>query len=202
MDGSRPDRMAPALLLAVGLLGLVASLILALDQLVLAANPEAKLGCSLNSVFDCATVANDWAARALFDVPNAFWGLMLQPVIVTVAAALLGGTRFPRWFMTGMWLLLFGAVGYAHWLLVMSTFVIHALCIWCLTLFACTVLAWYALTRQVILADELLAPAGLVRGLSRAVSGGWLEIAVVAWLVIIVVVEAAVWLPGLGGIGS
>lgn len=182
------------LMLVAAVVGLVASLVLSLDQLILAGNPEAELACSINSVFDCTTVANNDASK-IFGIPNAFLGLMLQPVLVAFAAAMLGGSKFPKWLHTATWLMMLGAFFYAHWLLFVSTFVIHALCIWCLTLFSSTLVSCYALTRWVFAAEELALPAGGLATARSIAVGGWLEIGFVAWLAIIVVIEAALWAP-------
>jgi len=137
-------------MLISSLIGLVASLVLSIDAVALAANPDVELSCNINSKISCGTVGTSWQAN-LLGFPNAFLGLMAEPVVITLAVAGLGGVRFPRWFM----LLAQGvyAIGFAfaYWLFYQSYFVIGALCPWCLTITVTTTLVFMSLTRINIL---------------------------------------------------
>ena len=85
-------------MLVSSLLGIVASLVLSIDAIELAKDPTADLSCNINSVISCGTVGSSWQA-SLLGFPNAFLGLIAEPVVITIAVAALGGVRFPRWFM-------------------------------------------------------------------------------------------------------
>ena len=61
-------------------------------------------------MISCGTVANSWQASVL-GFPNAFLGLMTEPVVITLAVASLGGVRFPRWFMLSAQVRLHGGPG-------------------------------------------------------------------------------------------
>ncbi len=127
-------------------LSLVASLVLSYDAIKLAEAPTNKLSCDLNAVISCGKVAKSWQS-SLLGFPNSFLGLMLEPVIITVAIAGLGLVAFPRLFMRvahigyGLGLL------FAFWLLSQSLFVIHALCPWCLLVTISTVTVFSTITR-------------------------------------------------------
>lgn len=137
-------------MLISSILGLVASLVLSIDAVVLAANPDADLSCNINSNISCGTVGTSWQAN-LLGFPNAFLGLIAEPVVITVAVALLGGVRFPRWFM----LLAQGvySIGFlfAYWLFYEAYFQIGALCPWCLLITVTTTLVFVSMTRINIL---------------------------------------------------
>src|SRR5699024_9788616 len=79
-------------------LSLIAAFVLSYDAVKLAADPSAALSCNLNAVVNCGSVALSWQA-SLFGFPNAFLGLITEPVVITIAVAALAGVRFPRWFM-------------------------------------------------------------------------------------------------------
>lgn len=177
----------------VTLIGLVAALMLSIDALVLAGNPDAELACSINSVFDCAAVGASEQSK-IFGIPNAFLGMLLQGGLVAIAVALFGGARMPRWYMAALNALLVVSALYGHWLLYQSTFVIHALCLWCLTLLASTVLALFIVTHWNLLEGNLFLGAGADAKAAGFVRGGWLAIALIAWVAIIVVAEVAAWL--------
>ncbi|MEN9412313.1 MAG: hypothetical protein RIQ92_750 [Actinomycetota bacterium] len=127
-------------------LSLIASLVLSIDEIKLASNPGGKLACDINAVVSCGKVAKSWQAN-LLGFPNSFLGLMLEPIIITVAIAGLGLVTFPRLFMRvahigyGLGLL------FALWLLSQSLFVIHALCPWCLLVTISTVTVFSTITR-------------------------------------------------------
>ena len=153
-------------------LSLIASLVLSYDAVKLAGSPASKLSCDINAVVSCGKVAKSWQST-LLGFPNSFLGLMLEPVVITVAIAGLSLVVFPRKFMRvahvgyGLGLL------FALWLLSQSLFVIHALCPWCLLVTISTVTVFSTITRIVILeniwnfSDELQAK--LVNFLDR----GW-----------------------------
>ncbi len=137
-------------LLASGLLGLLASLVLSVDALALAEDPLADLSCNISSTISCATVGVSWQA-SLLGFPNAFIGLMGEPVVITLAVAGLAGVRFPRWFMLAAQAGITAGLGFAVWLFVQSYFVIGAICPWCTALYVTSVLAFAVITRITIL---------------------------------------------------
>ncbi|QJU07260.1 vitamin K epoxide reductase family protein [Candidatus Saccharibacteria bacterium oral taxon 488] len=144
-DSKRRQLAVLALLLGSGL-GLLASFVLSIEALTLAKNSHAALNCDLNSVISCSAVANHWSAT-LLGFPNSFIGMMTLPVMVTIAVALLAGTKFPKWFMWGAQLGAVAGLLFAGWMFYMSYVEIGALCPWCLTLDAGMLLVCYGLTR-------------------------------------------------------
>jgi len=129
-----------------GVIGLVASFVLSVEALTLAADKDADLSCSFNEKINCATVAKHWAAE-LFGFPNAYLGIAAEAVVLTVAVALLGGVVFPRWYMQIAQLVYTLGLVFAWWLFGMSYWVIGALCPWCLLITVTTTLVWAGLTR-------------------------------------------------------
>jgi uncharacterized membrane protein len=154
----RDNRWIFISMLIGALLSLLASLVLSVEALHLAANPEGKLSCDINAVISCGTV-NLHASASLFGFPNSFLGLIAEPVVITVAVAGLAGVRFPRLFM------FVAQVGYtlglvfALWLFYTSFVVIGALCPWCLLVTLTTILVWFSITRYNIREKNLYLPA-------------------------------------------
>ena len=124
-DLKRRHMSALALLVGSGL-GLLASLALSIESLVLAKNSEAVLSCDLNSALSCSAVANHWSA-AILGFPNSFIGLATLPVMITIAVALLAGTKFPKWFMQCAQVGVIAGLLFAFWMFGMSYLVIGAL---------------------------------------------------------------------------
>jgi uncharacterized membrane protein len=129
-----------------GALGLLASFVLSIDALKLAADPNADLGCNVNAAISCGTVALSPEAT-LFGFPNAFLGIAAEAVVITVAVAVLGRVVFPRWFMLGAQAIYTLGFLFAWWLFFVSYFGIGALCPWCLLITVTTTLVWAGLTR-------------------------------------------------------
>lgn len=148
--GNGRHRWAFVEMLVSSLLSLTASLVLSIDAIVLAKDPLADLSCNISDKISCGTVGVSWQAN-LLGFPNAFLGLICEPVVITLAVAALGGVRFPRWFMnTAMGVYLVGLC-FAYWLFVQAYFVIGALCPWCLLITAMTTTVFVSMLRVCIL---------------------------------------------------
>jgi uncharacterized membrane protein len=133
---------------------LVASLVLSADAITLAKNASAKLSCDVNAVISCGKVAQSWQSN-LFGFPNAFIGLICEPVVITLAVAGLSRVRFPNWFMKTALSVYFLALVFAFWLFSQSYFVIKAFCPWCLLVTVSTVTVFFSMLRINILNNTL-----------------------------------------------
>lgn len=118
-------------MLAFGIVGLIASFVLSIEEIHLLKNPDAVLSCSFNLVLDCSTVMKTWQAN-LFGFPNPFIGLMGYSVVITVAVVGLAGARLPRWFWRAAIICYGLGALFAYWLFFNSVFIIEVLCPWCL----------------------------------------------------------------------
>lgn len=164
---------------------LIASFVLAVDAIALAANPDSDLSCNINAAISCGAVGNSWQA-ALFGFPNAFLGLMAETVVITIAVASLGGVRFPRWFMFSAQIVYTLGLIFAYWLFSQSMLVIGALCPWCLLVTLSTTLVFMSLTHFNALEDNLYLPKRFSEPLKRFMTRGWDTWVVVYWLTFIV----------------
>jgi uncharacterized membrane protein len=163
-------------------IGLAASFVLAVDALVLAANPDAIFSCDINAKISCGTVGSSWQAN-LLGFPNAFIGLVTEPVVITLAVAALGGVRFPRWFMLTAQGFYSIGFAFAYWLFFQSYFVIGALCPWCLTITVTTSLVFFSITRVNIL-DGNLRFGRATLAVQTAVRG-WVDVYVMLAILVI-----------------
>lgn len=171
-------------------LSLVASFVLSVDAVRLAADPNAALSCNINSVISCGTVASAWQSQ-LFGFPNAFLGLIAEPVVITIAVAGLGGVVFPRWFMFSAQVVYTLGLAFAYWLFSQSMFVIGALCPWCLLVTASTTGVFASMTHVNIRDGNLFLPRRVDAAL-RSVIGADLDlVAVVIWLLLLTLAVVA-----------
>jgi uncharacterized membrane protein len=182
--GRSRHRAAFLEMLISSLLGLTASLVLSIDAVVLAADPNAALSCNITETISCAKVGITWQAN-LLGFPNAFLGLIAEPVVITIAVAGLGGVRFPRWFMNSAMAVYSIGLAFAYWLFVQAYFVIGAMCPWCLLITATTTTVFMSLLR-VNLADNTfgLPPRAHERALYLLRIGAdiWLTVLIIAIL--------------------
>lgn len=177
-------------MLVSSLIGLVASLVLSIEAITLAANPNAIFSCDISAKVSCSVVGTSWQAN-LFGFPNSFLGLIAEPVVITLAVAALGGTRFPKWFMN-LALAVYGiGLAFAVWLFIQAYFVIGSLCPWCLLITVTTTTVFIAMTRVCLLDNTVNLPARAHAAVTR-----WLRIGVDIWvtgLLLAVLVAAIIY---------
>lgn len=177
----RADRTLFITMLVSALLSLTASFVLSVDAVKLAADPTAALSCNINAAISCGTVGTSWQA-SVFGFPNAFLGLIAEPVVITLAVASLAGVRFPRGFMFAAQIVYLLGFIFAYWLFFEAVFRIGALCPWCLLVTLSTTGVFASLTRFNIQNNNLFLPpqvhakllTGLRWGLDRLIVGLWL----------------------------
>lgn len=124
------DQMIYGSILLSSLISLFASFVLSVDAITLAKNSNAALSCNINEVISCGTVGQSWQSHA-FGFPNAFVGLMFEPVICTIAILGLSRVNMPRFFLALVNAVYGLALIFALWLFYESMTEIHALCPYC-----------------------------------------------------------------------
>ncbi|MBO6003845.1 MAG: vitamin K epoxide reductase family protein [Aeriscardovia sp.] len=156
-------RQGPAwlysVMLASSLLAEVVSFALSSDTLKIAANPAVELGCDINAVVSCSTVAKSWQADFLnfggFKIPNCFLGICFEAVFVTVAVLGLAGAKLPKWFSFCSWAGNLSALAFTYWLFSQELYSINAVCPWCLTLMFSTTVQFMAQSHAAVTVQDL-----------------------------------------------
>ena len=151
---------------------LIASLVLSIDAIKLAKDPGATLSCNINAIVSCGKVAVSWQSN-LLGFPNAFIGLMCEPVVITVAIAALGGALLPRWFMRTALVVYFCGLLFALWLFSQSYFVIGAFCPWCVLVTITTITVFASMLRVCALEGYLPIKPETSEKLSQRLLSGW-----------------------------
>lgn len=165
-------------------LSLTASFVLSVDAIALARNPGTQLSCNINAVISCGTVGSSWQSH-VFGFPNAFLGLMAEPVVIVIAVASLGGVRFPRWFMLSAQVVYTLGLVFAYWLFSQSMFVIGALCPWCLLVTVSTTFVFSTLTHVNVRDGNLFLPARVQERVRAFVAADLDLMIVTIWLLVI-----------------
>lgn len=172
IDRLRTYRKTYLSMLISSTLSLIASLVLSHDAVKLAANPTSKLFCDLNAVVSCGKVAKSWQAN-LLGFPNAFLGLMTEPVVITLAIAGLALVVFPRWFLRAAHLVYTAGLVFALWLLSQSFFVIKAFCPWCLLVTISTITVFSTMSRIAIKENLWSLPENINIKANNFLDQGW-----------------------------
>jgi len=97
----------------------------------------------------------------VFGFPNSLIGIAAFAIFIAIAIALLGGVEFPSWFLN---VALGGTileVLFSHWLAYQTTFVIGALCPYCM-------IAWFG---NFLILSSLIQAKLQVRAINLQVEG-------------------------------
>jgi uncharacterized membrane protein len=160
------SRTSAVLLVVTGLLGLLASWVITIDEFKIyearAAGRSFTPACSLNPVVSCGNVMESHQAR-VFGFPNPMMGLVAFAVVVCVGMGLLAGARHHRWFWLGLQGGTVFGVGFCGWLQYQSLYVIGSLCLWCCLVWTATIVMFGYVTAHNVTRRLLPAPR-LVRG--------------------------------------
>lgn len=117
-------------LLTLGGIGLLASIVLTVETVKVMQDPGYAPSCSVNPIFNCASVMKSDQA-AVFGIPNPVFGMLGFGALMAMSILLLVDVRLYRW----MWYcaLAVAAIGvvFVHYLIFESLFVLRTICPWC-----------------------------------------------------------------------
>lgn len=178
--------IAFGLMLAGGLLALLAAFTLTLDKFRLYEDPNSVLLCSINVVLNCSTVMQTWQSH-VFGFPNMVIGLMAYSVVVTIAVLGLAKVKFPRWFLIAANIGFLLGLSFSYWLFFESVYVIAILCPWCLVVTASTTVIFSTML-HINLKDNAFGLAAKYNApIQRFLKGGYHQMVVLSWLALLVV---------------
>ncbi len=135
---SAPGRGTGVLMIVAGVLGLLAAMVLTIDRFRLLEDPSTQLACNLSPFIACGPVMES-KAGALFGFPNPLLGIIGFSVVLTTGVLRAARVALPRWFHQGLQVGVLAAAAFITWLQTQSLYVIGALCLWCLLVWAVTI---------------------------------------------------------------
>jgi uncharacterized membrane protein len=157
--GEPQERPLAIGLLAGGIVGLVAAVVLLIERIRLAEDSSYVPTCSINPVLSCGNVMES-AQASLLGFPNPVIGVAAFPVVIATGAALLAGARLARWYWAGLQAGVTVAMVFVAWLVFQSLYRIGALCPYCMVVWAVVIpLFWYVTARNAA-AGVLGSPPG------------------------------------------
>jgi len=123
------------LILTIGAgIGLIAAFLQTIEKLVLLQNKDAILQCNISSIFNCSTVLNA-SQSSLFGFPNSLICIMIFTFLMSIGLVGLSESKLTKKVLYGTQALALFMLAFALWFLFTSTYVIGAICIFCLVCF-------------------------------------------------------------------
>lgn len=171
-------------MLTFGIIGLVASFVLAVEEFHLLKNPDAILSCSINVVLNCSDVMKTWQA-SVFGFPNMFIGLMGYSVVITTAVVGLAGAKLPRWYWAAATACYGLGALFAYWLFFQSVYVIEILCPWCLIVTFATTIVFATMTHYAFQENIFGLPKKINVRVQAFIDNDYGKILTAAWLVLL-----------------
>lgn len=162
-------------------IGFLASMILTIDRIKLLTDPATNLVCDISPFVTCGPVMSS-RAGALFGFPNPLLGIAGFALAGTTGVVVLAGARLARWYLACFQVGTLLAVVFITWLQTQSLYVIGALCIWCMCVWAVTIPIF------VVTAGQTLGKGVFGPGLRRAgeVIDSWKVAIVAIWYLVII----------------
>lgn len=133
----------PYLLIAAGIIGVLASFALTYDKIQVLQNPDYSPPCNINPVLSCGSVMKTEQASFL-GVPNTIFGLMAFTALTTFGFLLAAGARLQRWIWQAAQAAATLGVIFMHYLFFQAVYRINAICPWCFVVWMITIpVFWY-----------------------------------------------------------
>lgn len=144
----------PLFISIFSIIGLLASMTLAIEKVHLLEDPGAQLSCSINPVYSCKSVILSDQASVL-GFSNEFIGIAFFGGVLALALGMLAGAKYKNWLHYLTWLGLAGSMGMVVWFFYQSVYNINALCVYCsIVWFATWTLfagySWWLLDRGIV----------------------------------------------------
>ncbi|MBB2900117.1 putative membrane protein [Kineococcus radiotolerans] len=179
------------LLVLGGVLGFVAAFTLTVERIRLLQDPAYVPSCSFNPVLSCGSVMQTEQA-AVFGFPNPLLGIAAFAVSVTLGVLVLSRTALPRWVERGYLLGITLGMAFVGWLVVQSLYSIHALCPYCMVVWAVVIPTFWTHLADGLDRGLVPVPAAL-RGAARTVVDYRGLLVVLSYAAVLAMVATKFW---------
>jgi len=129
--------------------GFFASFLLTIDKIKLLKDSQFVPSCNISETLNCKSVVLSEQAE-VFGFPNSLIGIGAFSIFIALSIALLARTRFPRWFWQAALVGTALAALFCHWLAYQTTFVIGALCPYCMVAWSGTLLILSSIIQEIL----------------------------------------------------
>jgi uncharacterized membrane protein len=167
-DSPVTRRRLGLLLVIGGVLGFISAFTITIEKIKLLEDPSYQPSCSINPIISCGSVMASWQA-SLFHFPNPLIGIGAFAIAITLGALLLSGVTLPRWMSVGFQVGITLGVVFIGWLVSQSLYSIHALCPYCMVVWAMVIPMFWTTTFDNLDRGVIPVPAGARRAVATLV---------------------------------
>ncbi|MGZ8176887.1 vitamin K epoxide reductase family protein [Williamsia sp. SKLECPSW1] len=180
----RPGRVASAVVVLGGAVGLLAAATLTIERFKLFADPGYRPSCSINPIISCGSVMTTEQA-AFFGFPNPIIGIAAFAVVIVLGVLAFARVAIPAWVWAGLALGLVLGLVFVGYLITQSLYRIGALCPYCMAVWVVTPLLFATVV-------GILARA---TGNRRVVSAaGWVwPVLIIAYTAVVLMIAERFW---------
>jgi len=136
--GGRVPASSAWWVLIAGVIGLSASMTLAVEKVRILLNPSYVPSCNINPIVACGSVMVTPQASIL-GFPNSLLGIVGFTVVVVTGVLAVAKVWLPQWYWIGLAGGTLIGVAFVHWLIFQSLYRIGALCPYCMVVWAVTI---------------------------------------------------------------
>ena len=136
-------------MLIAGASGLVASFVLTIDKFKVLKDAGYTPSCNINATLNCKSVMLSKQAE-VFGFPNSIIGIGAFSMMLVIAVLLFFKVSLPKLFLQIATFDTVLAAIFCHWLAYQTTFVIGALCPYCMVAWVATLLVLSVLLRELV----------------------------------------------------
>ena len=195
MSYTRPQltiqKTLPYLLIAVGIIGLIASFVLTYDKIHVLTDKGYEPSCNINPILSCGSVMKTEQA-SLLGVPNTVFGLIAFSMLLTFGFLLAGGAKVKKWVWIGAQVAATIGVIFMHYLFFQGVYRINAICPWCSVVWIITIPTFWYITLYNLRERNINLPARMSK-LSAFIQKHHGDILVVWYLVILGILLEHFW---------
>lgn len=141
-------RAFPWYSLVASLVGLNASLRLAIDTLEVLRNPTYIPSCDINPILSCGSVLGS-SDGSFLGIPHPFLGIMAFTALLVFSVLLIAGTRFKEWIWRAALLAALVGVATVGYFVYESLFILGSLCPWCMTIWVAIIPLFFGMVSYV-----------------------------------------------------
>lgn len=177
-----PARGLGWLLTIAGAIAMVSAAILIIEKINLLAHPGGTLACDINPIVACGNVI-DTDQASVFGFPNPLMGVAGFAIVATLGVLMIARVALPAFVWLGLQAGVIFGIGFVTWLQYQSLYEIHALCPYCMVVWAMMIAIFVWVTARNL---QAFAPGNPV---SRFV-GDWTLLINILWYVAVI---SAIW---------
>lgn len=151
------EKALPYLFIVAGAIGMLASLVLAYEEMRLAQNPGYSPGCNISPILSCGSVmATDQAS--VFGMPNSLLGIAGFSMLAMLGLTLLAGAVVKRWLWLAVQVAATLGVIFMHYLFFQAVYVLGSVCPWCFVVWMITIPVFWGITVHNVRARNIRLP--------------------------------------------